>query len=55
MKSQVLHGLELADLVKRRAIIAVAGDDFLMERLVFKGGNALVLHPRHYGAWLVRS
>ncbi len=42
MKEQVLHGLKLADQVKRRTIIAVAGDDFLMERLVFKGGNALV-------------
>lgn len=34
--------MELADLVKRRTIIAIAGDDLLMERLVFKGGNALV-------------
>ena len=42
MKANAIHGLELADLVKRRTIIAVAGDDFLMERLVFKGGNALV-------------
>ena len=33
--------LELADLVKRRSIIAIAGDDLLMNILVFKGGNAL--------------
>jgi hypothetical protein len=37
-----VNGLELADLVKRRTIIAIAADDMLMQRLVFKGGNALV-------------
>lgn len=36
-----MNGQELADLVRKRTIIAIAADDFLMERLVFKGGNAL--------------
>lgn len=47
-KKRPLSGADLADLVKRRAIIAVAGDDFLMRKLVFKGGNALVyIHGIH--------
>lgn len=37
-----MTGEHLADLIKRRAIVAIAGDDFLVRRLIFKGGNALV-------------
>ncbi len=35
--------LPLLDIIKRLALIAIVSDDYLMDRLVFKGGNALDL------------
>jgi hypothetical protein len=38
-----MEPLELLDQIKRTAVVAIASDDRLMERLVLKGGNALDL------------
>ncbi|MEJ0103130.1 MAG: hypothetical protein WDO19_11475 [Bacteroidota bacterium] len=41
--------------IKKWAIIALASDDFLMQTLVLKGGNAIdLLQPQTIGNFLVR-